>query len=75
MVKNKIDLHGIKHENVQRELDQFYWQMMQRGHSEVEVITGVSHIMKDIVKEVSKDYNFKVLDVPTNPGSLIVRMV
>jgi DNA-nicking Smr family endonuclease len=40
-MKNRIDLHGIKHENVQRELDQFFWQMMQRGHSEVEVITGM----------------------------------
>lgn len=43
---NKIDLHGVKHENVQRELDQFFWQMMQRGHSEVEVITGISKKMK-----------------------------
>jgi len=73
-MKNKIDLHGIKHENVQRELDQFFWQMMNRGHSEVEVITGISDKMKTIVKEVSKDYNFSVNDIPLNPGSLIVRI-
>jgi DNA-nicking Smr family endonuclease len=71
---NKIDLHGIKHENVQRELDQFFWQMMQRGHSEVEVVTGISHEMKDIVKKVSEDYNFIVLEIPLNPGALIVRI-
>jgi DNA-nicking Smr family endonuclease len=73
-MKNKIDLHGIKHENVQRELDQFFWQMMQRGHSEVEVITGISHRMKEIVNKVSQDYNFKVEETPVNPGSLIVKI-
>ena len=73
-MSNKIDLHGIKHENVQKELDQFYWEMMQRGHSEVEVVTGISHIMKDIVKKVSEDYNFTVQEIPLNPGSLIVRI-
>lgn len=71
---NKIDLHGIKHEHVQKELDQFFWQMMQRGHSEVEVVTGISHMMKDIVKKVSEDYNFTVQEIPLNPGSLIVRI-
>jgi DNA-nicking Smr family endonuclease len=73
-MSNKIDLHGIKHENVQKELDQFYWEMMQRGHSEVEVVTGISHTMKDIVKKVSDDYNFTVQDIPLNPGALIVRI-
>jgi DNA-nicking Smr family endonuclease len=71
-MSNKIDLHGIKHENAQRTLDQFFWQMMQKGHSEVEVITGISHKMKEIVQEVSKDYNFKVEEMPLNPGALIV---
>ncbi len=73
-MSNKIDLHGIKHENVQRELDQFFWQMMQKGHSEVEVITGISNRMKEIVYDVSKDYNFKVEEVPVNPGSLVVKI-
>lgn len=73
-MNNKIDLHGIKHENVQRELDKFFWQMMQRGHSEVEVITGISHKMKEIVYDVSNDYNFKVEEIPMNPGALIVKI-
>jgi hypothetical protein len=73
-MNNKLDLHGIKHENVQRELDQFFWLMMQRGHSEVEVVTGISHRMKEIVCDVSKDYNFVVLEIPMNPGSLIIRI-
>ena len=73
-MSNKIDLHGIKHENVQRELDQFFWQMMQKNHSEVEVITGISNRMKEIVYNVSGDYNFKVEEIPMNPGSLIVKI-
>ena len=73
-MNNRIDLHGIKHENVQKELDQFYWQMMQKGHSEVEVVTGISNRMKEIVKQVSEDYNFTVLETTINPGSLIVRI-
>jgi hypothetical protein len=63
-----------KHENVQKELDQFYWQMMQKGHSEVEVVTGISQRMKEIVKQVSEDYNFSVLETTINPGALIVRI-
>lgn len=73
-MKNRIDLHGIKHENVPRELDQFYWQMMQRGHTEVEVITGISYKMKEIVSKVSNDYNFKVEEIPLNPGALKVKI-
>lgn len=73
-MSNKIDLHGIKHENVQRELDQFFWRMMQKNHSEVEVITGISNRMKEIVYNVSGDYNFKVEEIPMNPGSLIVKI-
>ena len=71
---NKIDLHGLKHENVHRELDQFFWQMMQRGHSEVEVITGISKKMKELVKKVSEDYNFKVSETDINPGSVTIRI-
>jgi hypothetical protein len=48
--------------------------MMQKGHSEVEVVTGISNRMKEIVKQVSEDYNFTVLETTINPGSLIVRI-
>jgi len=70
----KIDLHGIKHEAVMQKLDSFFWKVMQKNKSEVEVITGISDRMKQIVKEVCKDYNFKVTDHPTNVGCLIVRI-
>ena len=73
-MNNRLDLHGTKHADVQLKLDQFYWQMIQRGHYEVEIVTGISESMKNIVKEVSKYYNFKIEEIPLNPGSLIVRI-
>ncbi len=69
---NKIDLHGVKHENVQRELDQFFWEQMQRGTKTIEVVTGISQRMKEIVTETCEDYGFKVTDISFNPGILIV---
>jgi DNA-nicking Smr family endonuclease len=73
-MKNKIDIHGVKHSEVKRKLDVFFWEMMNTNHFEVEVITGISHIMKSIVKESADDYKFTVTDIPLNPGSLIVRI-
>jgi hypothetical protein len=69
---NKIDLHGIKHVDVQRTLDVFFWEMMKKNVSRVEVITGISQKMKDLVYEVCKDYNFKIIENPINSGSLFV---
>lgn len=70
----KIDLHGVRHSDVQQKLDQFYWQVIQHNHYEVEVITGISKRMKQIVRDISTDYGFKVEEVPMNPGSLNVRV-
>jgi len=47
---------------------------MQKNKIEVEVITGISDRMKDIVKSICQDYNFKVIDHPTNIGCLIVKI-
>lgn len=68
----KIDLHGVKHADVQRNLDVFFWDCMQKKLSRVEVVTGISPKMKEIVREVSKEYGFNVLDIPMNPGTLFV---
>lgn len=70
----KIDLHGVRHADVQRTLDQFFWQMMQKKVSRVEVVTGVSHKMKELVKETCKDYNFDVLEDSINIGVLYVNL-
>lgn len=71
----KIDLHGVKHENVSRQLDVFFWEMMQKKVSQVEVITGISQRMKEIVKETCKEYNFEVIENPINIGMLLVKLV
>ena len=70
----KIDLHGVKHENVSRQLDIFFWEMMQKQLSQVEVITGVSTRMKELVKETCKDYNFEMVENPINIGSVFVKL-
>ena len=71
----KIDLHGIKHENVSRHLDIFFWEMLQKKVTQVEVITGISQRMKEIVKETCKDYNFEVIENPINVGMLLVKLI
>lgn len=65
----KIDLHGVKHEFVPRRLDTFFWEMMQKNEVEIEVITGSTR-MKEIVKDTCLDYNFNVIEHPTNVGWL-----
>jgi len=71
----KIDLHGVKHENVSRYLDIFFWEMLQKKVTQVEVITGISQRMKEIVKETCKDYNFEVIENPINVGMLLVKLI
>ena len=65
----KLDLHGIKHEDVPRKLDVFFWEMMRADKHQVEVITGISTRMKEIVIENCKDYGFVVNEMYFNPGS------
>lgn len=69
---DKLDIHGVKHKDVSRELDVFFWDMMQKDVSDVEVITGNSQIMKDLVMDTCEEYGFKVKEVHSNPGCLIV---
>ena len=71
----KIDLHGVKHENVSRQLDIFFWEMLQKKVTQVEIITGISQRMKEIVKETCKDYNFEVIENPINVGMLLVKLI
>jgi len=68
----RIDLHGVKHADVQRQLDIFFWECIQEGVKSAIVVTGNSTRMKGIVTEVVKDYNFKL--EPFNNGSTIVQM-
>ncbi len=68
----KIDLHGVKHADVARKLDVFFWECIQKKIKQVTIITGISPKMKLIVLEVCKEYGFDAIELSINPGSLIV---
>jgi len=73
-MKTELDLHGIKHGDVSRKLDAFLFEHINRGTNELEVITGISPKMKEVVREVLKDYGMTATDKWGNIGSLIVNM-
>ena len=48
-----LDLHGVKHSDVQGMFDGFIYENMKSGKKEFEVITGISEQMKRIVMDLS----------------------
>ena len=70
-----LDLHGIKHSEVPKLVDQFLWVNMSKKTTEVEIITGISDQMKLIVIETVKDYEFTYNEAWNNPGKLIISLV
>jgi DNA-nicking Smr family endonuclease len=71
-MENTLDLHGVKHINVFRNVDQFIGHHVQRGTKEVVIITGYSQEMKKIVGEVLEDYGANSQEGWMNPGKLII---
>ena len=69
-----LDLHGIKHSEVPKLVDQFLWENMNKKTTEVEIITGISDQMKKIVIETIGDYNFFCEEEFYNPGKLIIKL-
>jgi DNA-nicking Smr family endonuclease len=72
---NSLDLHGVKHSEVQKTLDSFIWEHMNKGSKEIKIITGISDQMKMIVKEIICDYNMNCFEDPLNPGKIIIKLV
>ena len=70
-----LDLHVIKHEDVQKIMDSFLYENMKNNKKEVEIITGISNQMKEIVSNVAKDYLMEVKDDPINPGKVFITLV
>ena len=70
-----LDLHGIKHSEVQKHLDSFIWENMNKGSREIDVITGISEQMKKIVRDIVIDYNMNCYEEPLNPGKIIIKLV
>jgi len=71
--RNKLDLHGKRHSEVFDLVDVFISNHLY--DTEVEIVTGYSQRMKDIVQEVLSDYNLVGVQPPFNDGTLIVRLI
>ena len=70
-----LDLHGVKHADVPKLMDQFIWEQMNKKSREVEIITGISQAMKQVVIKNLKDYDFTYNEAWNNPDKLIVSLV
>ena len=70
-----LDLHGIKHVDVFREVDTFVGENIIRGVSEVEIITGYSMEMKSLVNIVLDDYGLDSEEDFLNKGRLVVKLI
>lgn len=71
----KLDLHGVKHENVSRLIDHFIWDNLQRSVQQVIIVTGNSPIMKKIVNDCLMEYNLNSYEHSSNSGLLIVDLI
>ena len=71
---NTLDLHGVRHADVPKLLDQFLWEQIQKKRREVEIITGMSHTMLEVVIKNLKDYDFTYNEAWNNQGKLIVKL-
>ena len=56
----KLDLHGTFHKDVRKKVDKFINKCILEKALEVEVVTGHSDRMKELVNEVLDEYNLKV---------------
>lgn len=70
-----LDLHGVKHADVAKLMDQFIWEQMNKKSKEIEIITGISQTMKQLVIKNLKDYDFTYNEAWNNPGKLIVSLI
>jgi DNA-nicking Smr family endonuclease len=70
-----LDLHGVKHSEVPRLVDQFLWEQINKKSREAEIITGLSTAMREIVINNLKDYDYTYNDEFKNPGKIVVKLV
>lgn len=64
----QLDLHGIRHSNVQKELDTFFTS----ADFPVIVITGHSRRMKDLVSQIACQYGLKIRESISNSGRIVI---
>jgi hypothetical protein len=70
-----LDLHGVKHVDVMRMVDNFLWESMNTNLKEVEIITGMSEQMKRIIYEICEEYKMLCQEDFLNKGKLIIKII
>ena len=70
----ELDLHNIRHQDVQTKLDRFLGEHMMKGSDEVRIVTGNSDDMKKVVDDVLNDYGLTSQSSPLNNGILIIKL-
>jgi DNA-nicking Smr family endonuclease len=66
----KLDLHGTRHQNVAKKVDCFVWEAMKNHTHQIEIVTGNSTIMKNIVINCLDEYGFTPNEINKSVGSL-----
>jgi len=74
MSKFSLDLHGVKHEDVPREVDKFIGSHLMGGSNSVIIITGNSDEMKRIVGDTLSDYGISYSESWGNTGELAINL-
>lgn len=72
---DKLDLHGVRHADVFREVDKFVGFHIMRGTPEIQIVTGHSDEMKYLVNDVLSDYGLVGLEGAINKGALTVYLL
>jgi DNA-nicking Smr family endonuclease len=70
-----LDLHGTKHEDVQKLLDSFIYNNMKRKTSRVYVITGNSPEMKSIVTRIANEHGLTAVENMFNSAEILIDFV
>ena len=73
-MNNKLDLHGVRHHEVQQVVDQFLTKYLYNSTNEVSIIIGNSNKMKKVVDTVLEDYNLKSEYDHMSKAKLIVKL-
>lgn len=70
----ELDLHGVRHRDVRRNMDMFLGDALLSGVSQAFIITGKSSDMKMKVHEVLSEYQLVGETDPKNFGMMIVHL-
>lgn len=69
---DRVDLHGMKHQDVKQILDNRIWQSIKNQNNRLYIITGHSTIMKKIVTNIAREYNLTAVTNMFNFGEMII---